>query len=732
MDNTRQMEAVTRKGFIPLFHLLPAFLTLGLVLITLPMTRPVMARLPERLTAELLEKGTQPDGTGGENLEPIVDADYKDGVYKGSAQGYGGLITVQVTVEGGRITAVDILSADGETASFFNRAKGVIESVLTHQTWEVDVISGATYSSRGILGAIQNALTGEKVENEEPKTETPVGSLVSTAFEEPADGYRDGTYYGVAAGFGGTIQVRVVISGGQIAAIDIVSAPGETASYLSRAEAVIGSMLAANSPNVDTVSGATYSSNGIINAVKQALAQASGSKVDLVSGTPDKPDEPDHDDVWQPGTNIPNPSVTYRDGVYLGTGEGFGGDITVRVTVAGGKITSVEIVSAENETPAYLNRASVLLDRMIMVQGTQVDVISGATYSSNGILDGAKAALAQAMVSEDKPGEPETPPGPSEDEQPNLPGTDPKPGETDGPQEEVVYKDGSYTASALCTDEDLFSYRVQMVIVVTDGKISDVTVEKLEDTSDDPEANETYLSYAVNGRTRKNVWYEGVVNQILTKQSADEIDIVSSATYSSTALMMAAQEALQGAKLDDAPSPGPGEETPGEEKPGEGTSGEEKPGEENPGEETPGEEIPGEEIGGEDPSVPGQKEPDHEQDKPIYLDGSYLAAALCTDEDLFCYWVQITVTVADGEIFSIEVEKQEDTSEDPETNEIYLDYALNGRTRKNIWYEGVANQIFAAQSADAIDIVSGATYSSEAITAAVQEALQYASVEAES
>lgn len=97
--------------------------------------------------------------------------------------------------------------------------------------------------------------------------------LEKEEFEEP-QGYVDGTYYGSASGFGGTIQVKVVISGGMISDITIVSANSETPSYLSSAKAVISRILAAQSPNVDTISGATYSSTGIVNAVKKALSQA--------------------------------------------------------------------------------------------------------------------------------------------------------------------------------------------------------------------------------------------------------------------------------------------------------------------------------------------------------------------------------------------------------------------------------------------------------------------------
>lgn len=68
--------------------------------------------------------------------------------------------------------------------------------------------------------------------------------------------------------------MRVTISGGKIAAIDILEASGETASYFASAQGVISRMIAGNTPNVDAVSGATYSSNGIIQAVQNALFQA--------------------------------------------------------------------------------------------------------------------------------------------------------------------------------------------------------------------------------------------------------------------------------------------------------------------------------------------------------------------------------------------------------------------------------------------------------------------------
>jgi hypothetical protein len=84
----------------------------------------------------------------------------------------------------------------------------------------------------------------------------------------------------------------------------------------------------------------------------------------------------------------------------------------------------------------------------------------------------------------------------------------------------------------------------------------------------------------------------------------------------------------------------------------------------------------------------------------------------------------VTVTVSDGKISAIAVEKTQDESEEPEDNDRYLSFALDGRTRKGIFYVGVPQQIILTQSADTVDAVSGATYSSETIQRAVLQALE--------
>lgn len=85
------------------------------------------------------------------------------------------------------------------------------------------------------------------------------------------------------------------------------------------------------------------------------------------------------------------------DGVFTGAAEGFGGLVEMQATIEDGYITSVDILDASHEDDAWLDMAIVLLDRIEREQTTNLDVVSGATYTSAGILNGTAEALRQSM-----------------------------------------------------------------------------------------------------------------------------------------------------------------------------------------------------------------------------------------------------------------------------------------------------------------------------------------------
>lgn len=104
------------------------------------------------------------DQTDSEETSDDSDNVYKNGTFEGSGTGYGGTITVQVTLEDDTITAVSVVSAPGEDSAYLSQGENIINSIISEQNTDVDTISGATFSSTGILEAVNDALS--KAENE--------------------------------------------------------------------------------------------------------------------------------------------------------------------------------------------------------------------------------------------------------------------------------------------------------------------------------------------------------------------------------------------------------------------------------------------------------------------------------------------------------------------------------------------------------------------------------------
>lgn len=364
----------------PLVQLVPAAAVAAVVLATLPRTAPVLAAVPERLAAPepAPSEAAQPEETAPEE-ESIPRLPYADGVYTGSSRGYGGQVKVQVTMKDGLITEVQILDASHETKQFLRRASRLLDTVQAEQTWEVDAVSEATYTSRGILGAVQNALTGEEVINPAPPQPKPAQPLVVEEFTAPS-AYRDGVYTASAQGFGGPIALQVTLQNDIIADITIVSAEGETQPYFSRARRVISTILECNTPEVDSISGATYSSTGILNAVKSALSSAAIQT------------EPPAEEASAEETPAEPAAPQYQDGTYTGTS----GSTTVSVTITDGSVTEVAVLPPEEEKQSLWQRAKAAVKAVLSEEPGKNE----ATFSAadNTAVDAAvQDALLQAV-----------------------------------------------------------------------------------------------------------------------------------------------------------------------------------------------------------------------------------------------------------------------------------------------------------------------------------------------
>lgn len=470
-----------------------------------------------------LEKEPREDREKDETATAKGDLDLADGSYEGIGTGFNGPVKVSVKIRDRAMAAIDVVSHSDDEA-FFGRAKeGVIQAILQAQSVDVDVVSGATYSSRGIISAVRDALRGgggSAGASGSSGAPQPTASAPVTIGQGNFD-VADGTYEGSADGFHGTVRVSVKIQDKTIQAIDIVS-HADDAAFFDRAKAgVVGSILSSQSLDVDAVSGATYSSNGIINAVKNALAGQAGS---AAADTPALTQTP-------APVNTPTPAKdpdAYKDGTYTGTGTGFAGKLTVRVKIFGGKIKKIKIVSTDDD-PAYIEKASALIQKIIKEQGTDVDVISGATYSSIGIIEAVRDALGRAAATA-----PEKTPTPTAAPRPTA-----APTKKPAASGRFPYPDGSYTGIG-----EGFGGDIAVTVVIRDKSIKEIQITSHEGEDD---------AFFDRAKT--------IADKIVQEQDI-AADAVSGATYSSQGILEGVRNAIEAAKKAALPASPPPAQTP--------------------------------------------------------------------------------------------------------------------------------------------------------------------------
>lgn len=498
--------------------------------------------------------------------------DVSDGTYYGTGTGFAGKIKVAVTVKDKQITAIEIVENEADDDAFFSRAKGVIDKIISGQTLEVDVVSGATYSSNGIISAVKNALTGAADSGTPASTSagasggssSPAGGSSSVSTVQDASAYADGTYYGTGTGFSGALTVEVVISGGKISSIQIIDT-SDGDSYIQSASGLISNIIATQSTNVDTVSGATYSSVGIIEAVRNALSQAAISS----DGNSNSQNTNSSSNGSGQNGNNSNDNTTaeagkfpYKEGVYYGIAEGYLDDIKVAIVIQDKTLKAVVIVE-ENDDETFFKRARAVAENMVKKQTVDVDVVSGATYSSKGIIGAVKEALKEAEKATKGENNNNNNSGSNNNNGNNNNGNNSNNngntnngndnngntnggnnGDNENPDEtKYIYADGEYTVIVPCLpneDGDFEAYSLTMKVTISKDKITDISEIKGDGSSD----NDAYIKRAVQGTSK----LPGVVTQILKKGTLEEIDTVSRATCSSNSILEGCNLALETAK----------------------------------------------------------------------------------------------------------------------------------------------------------------------------------------
>ena len=651
------------------------------------------------------------------SVNTSIPSQLKDGVYNGSASGYGGEIRVKVTVSNGKISDIKVES-HSETPEYYDRCSGIIPNIISSQSTNVDGVSGATFTSNGIKAAVADALksagasSASNSSNSNTSKVKPTESKNSQSADKEEikklkkqikelqdaadvkDKLKDGKYQGNGTGFKGNVKAEVVVSGGKISSINILENVDD-APYFDKAKTLIPSIISKQSLRVDSISGATYSSNGIKSAVRDALKKAGSSQdsdlneetnrllskvqeenkklKDQNSGLKNKIESLENE--AQKDTNV---NKKLKDGRYSGSGAGFKGDVKVQVDVSGGKISNINIVDNVDDAP-YFDKAKSLVGTIISKQTPNVDSISGATYSSNGIKSAVRDALKKAGVSSEGDNSEEV-----KQQLAKLTKLEEKNKQLKKLTKELrerieslesesqkdlankKLKDGSYEGRGIGFRGD-----VKVQVDVNGGKISNINI--VDNVDDAP-----YFDKA-----------KSLVGTIISKQTPN-VDSISGATYSSNGIKSAVRDALKKAGVSS-----------------EGDNNDElkielsRLKEEN---QKLKDTISGLKAKIEDLEKKSQKE-----DANIRMkDGSYQGIGMGFKGN-----VRVEVKVTDGKIASINVIDNIDDAP-------FFDKA-----------KSLIPNIISSQTAN-VDSVSGATYSSNGIKSAVRDALKKAGSSQES
>lgn len=309
-----------------------------------------------------------------QNAETVATDELADGFYIGSASGYGGEMKVEVAVEDGEITDIAILDHSESEGVSDPAFEEIPVAMISANSASVDIVSGATMTSQGLIAAVNDALSGEPSETSEiaddgeEESEEEEEVELEKEIEAMTFDMEDGSYEGTAEGHNGPLTVEVTLADGKITDVTILDHEETEGASDPAIEEIPEAIVEHQSTKVDIISGVTYSSNAIMTAVENALGFG---KVDTV----------------------------YTDGTYEGTTEGHNGPLTVEVTVEENEISNVEITE-HSETEGLADPALEEVSAAIAEKNradVDYDIISGATVTSEAIMEAVANALEDAQ-----------------------------------------------------------------------------------------------------------------------------------------------------------------------------------------------------------------------------------------------------------------------------------------------------------------------------------------------
>ena len=437
----------------------------------------------------------------------VPDVSIPEGAQTYTAEGKGLTGTFDVTIsvdENAAVSGIQVGDASTDMdAPFLNNVKdnAVFLAQFLGRTGpvdaaEIDLVSGATISSQGLVEAVNKAWNkSQGIEEAPAPTAAPAAEVAGTEYRGKGQGLSD------------TFPVMVTLDdSGTIAAIRVKDTDSEydgpflalvrtNDAFLSQ---FIGKSGSVSEDEIDLVTGATVSSKGVVAAVNEVLAKAAA---EAPAAEPAATEAPAAETA---GTE------------YRSKGQGLSDTFPVIVTVdENGSVTEIKVKGTDSEYDepflAKVKDNEEFLNQFIGKAGSvaedEIDLVTGATVSSKGVIAAVNDALAQAAA---------------------APAA--KPAAAEASAEEAAGTEYRGKGQGL---SDTFP------VIVTVDENGAVTAIKVKGT--DSEYDEPFLA-----KVKDN---EEFLNQFIGKAGSvaeDEIDLVTGATVSSKGVLDAVNEVLQG------------------------------------------------------------------------------------------------------------------------------------------------------------------------------------------
>ena len=410
---------------------------------------------------------------------------YEDGTWRAAFKGFGGPVMVALTLDD-NLTIQSIQIGDDQFAETEGYGAQALEPAFQEQfigktlplkDGDVDGISGATMTTTAVLDgidAIYQAATDDTPDEPQPlptpaaesETQTDDAATVSTSVAATTDG--NGSWTASAQGFAGPVAVTLTlddsltiqsieIGDDQFAETDGLGAKAKDAEFTDQ---FVGKTLPLKDGDIDAISGATITTNAVLDAVN-AIYEAAGNGAAEATDAPAASDAPEATDAPEASAAAIG-EVTHEGDEWTTAAQGFAGPVAVTLTLDDSlTIQSIEIGDdqfAETDGLGAKAKDAEFTDQFVgktlPLKDGDIDAISGATITTNAVLDAVnaiyEAADTGAPEATEAPAAADVPEATEVPETTEAPEATEAPAATDAPvaEGEVVNEGTVWSASA--------------------------------------------------------------------------------------------------------------------------------------------------------------------------------------------------------------------------------------------------------------------------------------------